>query len=45
MESGSGKMGQWLIKKGIAKDDASAQRILIIFIIVCFVGTMYFINK
>jgi len=45
MESGAGKMGEWLIKKGIAKDDASAQKILIVFIIVCFIGTIYFINK
>ncbi len=45
MESGSGKMGQWLIKKGIAKTDQQAQIILIIFIIICFIGTMYFINK
>jgi len=45
MESGAGKMGEWLIKKGIAKDDKQAQIILVVFIVVCFIGAMYFINK
>ncbi len=45
MESGSGKMGQWLISKGIAKDDASAQKILIVFIVIAFGVIIYTMNK
>lgn len=41
MESGAGKMGEWLIKKGIVRDDAGAQKLLITLIIICFVGIVY----
>ena len=32
---------QWLIKKGVAKDENQANLYMIIFIIVCFAGSIY----
>ena len=39
----TGGMANWLIKHNLAKDEASANKILIIVTILCFVLSAYFV--
>lgn len=41
----SGGISSWLIQKGVVKDDAGAQKFLLIVAVVCFLLTLYFIFK
>lgn len=36
------KLAGWLIKKGLAKDESGAQKIMIAIIIICFAVAVYY---
>lgn len=38
-----GAMAQWLIKRKIAKDESSANKMLVAFIVICF-GLIIYLN-